>query len=242
MSALPDPRSGPGAGQSLSDALVERYLPLADRVARRYAYTAEPLEDLVQVARLGLIKAAQRWDPNRGTAFSSFAVPTMTGELRRYFRDRTWAIRPPRHLQELYLAVQCVREQLWQEHGHEPTAHQVATWLERPVEDILEAIEAGDGYEPKSLDAPVHRDELAGATGHDLVADTHDEFERCETAVTLQQLSAALSARDREVLRLRFCEDLLQREIAERVGCSQMHVSRILRDALRRLQAIAEGS
>jgi RNA polymerase sigma-B factor len=224
------------------DELVERHLPLAEHVARRFRHTSEPLDDLVQVARLGLVNAARRWDPERGVAFSTFAVPTIMGELRRYFRDRAWLVRPPRGLQELYLAVQRCREQLWQELGREPTAGDVATRLDRPVEDVLDALAAADAYHPASLDAPVREGELDGATGQDFLVDERPDLHEGENRVAIEQLAADLDERDREVIRLRFTEDLLQRQIAERVGCSQMHVSRILRAALRRMQETAVTS
>ena len=218
--------------------LVDRHLGLADSLARRYRYTSEPIDDLVQVARLGLVKAAHRWDPTRGVAFSTFAVPTILGELRRHFRDKTWVVRVPRDLQELYLAVQGERERLWQELGREPTADDVANRLERPVEDVVDALEAGHGYAPSSLDVPVG-EAHDGDTRQDFLEDPRDPFGASENALIIEQLSADLSERDREVFRLRFCEDLTQREIGARVGCSQMHVSRILREGMRRLQARA---
>jgi RNA polymerase sigma-B factor len=221
------------------DELVADHLGLAEHVARRFRHTSEPFDDLVQVARLGLVNAAKRWDPDRGVAFSTFAVPTIMGELRRYFRDRAWLIRPPRDTQELYLAVQRCREELWQELGREPTAGDVAGRLDKPVEEILDALAAADAYAPASLDAPVRNDEVDGATGQDFVADDRRDFEASEDHVAIEQLAAVLSERDREIIRLRFVEDLLQRQIAERVGCSQMHVSRILRDAVRRMQRVA---
>jgi RNA polymerase sigma-B factor len=233
--------TGRGAKWS-ADELVERHLALAEHVANRYRHTSEPLDDLVQVARLGLINAARRWDPERGVAFSSFAVPTILGELRRHFRDRTWMVRPPRGLQDLYLMVQRTREQLWQELAREPTAHDVATVLDRPVEDIVDALTAGDAYDPRSLDASIRADDQDGATGQDYLVDERHDLQDGENRVALEQLAADLSERDREVIRLRFTEDLLQREIAERVGCSQMHVSRILRDAIRRMQQLADIS
>jgi RNA polymerase sigma-B factor len=220
--------------------MIERYMPLADKIARRYSHTSEPLEDLVQVARLGLIKAVDRWDPHRGLAFTTFALPTITGELRRYFRDRTWTVRPPRDLQDLYLDVRRVRERLVHELGREPTARDVAAELGRTVEEILEALEAGEAHSPPSLDAPVSHDhEGAGQTWLDRVADARDDLDRSEKATALWQLGAVLDDRAWEVVRLRFHEDLVQREIAERVGCSQMHVSRILQDSLRRLRDAA---
>jgi RNA polymerase sigma-B factor len=220
--------------------LIQQYLPLADRLARRYMHTSEPLDDLRQVARLGLVKAADRWDPARGTAFSTFAVPTITGELRRYFRDRTWTVRPPRDLQDLYLDVQRVRHALATELGREPTARDVADRLARTTEEIVEALEAGDAHSPTSLDAPIPSAPEDGFSRLDALADGRPEIGRSEDRTALEQLGQVLSDRDWEVVRLRFQEDLLQREIAERVGVSQMQVSRILRDSLRRLRAAAD--
>jgi RNA polymerase sigma-B factor len=198
------------------------------------------MEDLVQVARLGLVKAVGRWDPHRGVAFSTFAVPTITGELRRHFRDRTWTVRPPRDLQDLYLAVQQVRQNLFHELRREPTAADVAERLGRTVEDVVEALEAGDAHTPRSLDSPVRSEDGDGHTWSDRVPEPRDEVARTEDATALWQLGAVLDDRAWEVVRLRFEEDLLQREIGERVGCSQMHVSRILRDSLVLLRAAAD--
>lgn len=227
-------------GNAARNRMVEENLPLADNLARRYGYTSEPLEDLVQVARLGLVKAVDRWDPHQGAAFSTFAVPTIIGELKRYFRDRSWTVRPPRDLQELYLATQRARETLWQELGREPTARDVAERLERTPEDVVEALEAGHAHSPSSLDTPVNSDEGDGVTRLDHVPDARDAVASAEEWTALRQLGMVLDDREWEVVRLRFQEDLLQREIAERVGCSQMHVSRILRDALVRLRVAAD--
>jgi RNA polymerase sigma-B factor len=222
--------------------MVEQYLPLADKLARRYLHTSEPFDDLMQVARLGLIKAVDRWDPDRGVAFSTFAVPTITGELRRYFRDRTWTIRPPRDLQQLYLDVQRVRQALATELGREPTARDVAERLRRTTEEIVEALQVGDACSAASLDAPLHDDHDDAYSRLDALPDQRQDTARAEERTALEQLGQVLSDRDWEVVRLRFQEDLLQREIAERVGVSQMQVSRILRDAIRRLQAAADAT
>jgi RNA polymerase sigma-B factor len=219
--------------------MIERYMPLADKIARRYSHTSEPLEDLMQVARLGLINAVDRWDPDRGLAFSTFAIPTITGEVRRYFRDRTWAVRPPRDVQDLYLDVHRMRDTLVHDLGREPTANDVAAELGRSVEEILEALQAGDAHSPPSLDSPVRNDEEAGQTLLDRLPDGRNDLDRSEKATALGQLGAVLDDRAWEVVRLRFQEDLLQREIGERVGCSQMHVSRILRESLACLRAAA---
>jgi RNA polymerase sigma-B factor len=222
--------------------MVERHLPLADRLARRYMHTSEPLDDLTQVARLGLVKAVGRWDPSRGTNFSTFAVPTILGELRRYFRDRTWTIRPPRDLQERYLDVQRLRQELATELGREPTARDVAERIGRTVEEVVEASTVGDAHSPASLDAPVGEDRDDAHSRIDVLQDCRRDIAHSEERTALEQLGTALSDRDREVVRLRFQEDLLQREIAERVGVSQMHVSRILQDALVRLRAAADDA
>jgi RNA polymerase sigma-B factor len=222
------------------DRMIERYLPLADGLARRYRRTTEPLDDLTQVARIGLVKAVDRWDPDRGYAFSTFAVPTITGELQRHFRDRTWAIRPPRDLQELYVRVQKTRASLSTAIGREPTARDIADAIGCDTEDVVEALAAGDAYAPRSLDAPVQTDDGNGVTGADLLADDDAAIGRSVDAAALLQLTEVLDDRSAEVVRLRFQEDLMQREIGERVGCSQMHVSRILRNALIRLREAAD--
>ena len=224
------------------ERMVERYLPLADSLARRYAHTSEPLDDLIQVARLGLLKAVDRWDPERGNAFSTFAVPTITGELRRYFRDRAWTVRPPRDLQERHLRVQRVRAALSTELGREPSAGDVAGAIGCELEDVVEALAVGDAYAPHSLDAPLNSDDEHGTTGTDQLADRRREIARSEDAIALWQLGNVLDARSREVIRLRFEEDLTQSEIGELVGCTQMHVSRILRDALRQLREAADDA
>jgi len=236
--------AAPLAGGARADdrrRMVERYLSLADKLARRYAYTSEPLDDLIQVARIGLLKAVDRWDPSRGTQFTTYAIPTITGELRRHFRGRTWTVRPPRDIQERYLDVQRAREGLWQELGCEPTARDVADRLGLTTEDVVEALQAGDAHSPTSLDSPLRTGEDDGCSRVDWLPDQRRDIARAETRIALAQLvDGVLDDREREVIRLRFEEDRIQRDIGERVGCSQMHVSRILQEALRRLQAAAE--
>jgi RNA polymerase sigma-B factor len=221
------------------EQLAERHLPLADKLALRYRHTSEPLDDLIQVARLGLINAAQRWDPERGVAFSTFAVPTILGELRRHFRDSTWTVRPPRHVQELGLELPQVRESLSQQLRREPSAMDIASHLDLRVEDVLEALMAKDGYKPDSLDAPVAVAHERGAVAQDWLVDERADYGESEARVLLSQLAADLDERERELLRLRFQEDLTQREIGDRLGCSQMHVSRMLRTVMERLTADA---
>jgi RNA polymerase sigma-B factor len=223
------------------DELVERHLSLARALAMRYRDRGEPVADLTQVAYLGLLKAVDRWDPDRGTAFSSFAVPTILGELRRYFRDKTWMVKTPRDVQELWLRIARARDELWQL-GHTPTANDVARHLDVSIEDVNDALMAGAGRAVDSLDEPLNTEPESGLTRLDRIADTRDEFDSADAAVTFAQLSETLDPRAREVLRLRYREDLLQWEIGERVGCSQMHVSRILRDSIATLRERIQGS
>jgi RNA polymerase sigma-B factor len=221
--------------------LIERYMPLARSLALRYRRASEPLDDLIQVASIGLVKAVDRWDPERGLAFSSYAVPTILGELRRYFRDSTWDVRPARDVQELCLAVEEARDELWLDLGRSPTVRDLAERVGRAPEEVMEALQASDGRSLRSLDAPVHEEEGGSASAGDLIGAADPEYERVEAGATLEQLTSILDDRAREILRLRFEEDMLQSEIAARVGCSQMHVSRILRSSLERLYTYGHG-
>ena len=223
------------------DELIERYMPLARSLALRYRRASEPLDDLVQVASVGLVKAVDRWDAERGLAFSSYAVPTILGELRRYFRDATWDVRPARDLQELCLSVEEARETLWCELGRSPTVADIAERVDRSPEEVIEALQATEGRSVRSLDAPVHEEEGTSASAGDLLGTEDPEFERVEAGATIDRMTGILDERAREILRLRFQEDMLQSEIAERVGCSQMHVSRIIRSSLERLYAYGKG-
>jgi RNA polymerase sigma-B factor len=220
------------------ETLIIRYLPLARRLALRYQRSTQPFEDLVQVASLGLVKAADRWDPDRGCAFSTFAVPTVLGDLRRHFRDTTWAVRPPRDLQERALAVEGARKRLAARLGREPTVRDFATHLRRSPDDVAEALQAIDGRVAGSLDAPVadEPETVGELCGHD-----DPGYRRVESGATVDQLLSILDRRAREVVRLRFADELIQREIADELGLSQMHVSRILRASLARLEAYLTG-
>src|SRR3954453_24184275 len=228
-----------GGDGNARTALIERYMPLARSLALRYRRASEPLDDLIQVASVGLVKAVDRWDPDRGLAFSSYAVPTILGELRRYFRDVTWDVRPARDMQELCLAVEEARDALWIDLGRSPTVTDLAAHLKRPPEEVLEALQATEGRSLRSLDAPVHEEEGDSASAGDLIGAYDPEYDRVEAGVTFERLSGVLDERAREILRLRFSEDLLQSEIAARVGCSQMHVSRIIRASLEKLYQYA---
>jgi RNA polymerase sigma-B factor len=221
------------------EALVERFLPLARQLARRYQRGAEPLDDLVQVASLGLLKAIDRFEPERPTAFSSFAVPTILGELKRHFRDRGWSVRVPRDLQELTVRVDRTAEELSRPLGRAPTPAEIAEHIGITTEQVLEAREAAGAYRAISLDRP-RDDEEEDAPAADWMGIEDPGFGRAEDAATVDRLMTVLSDREREVLRLRFDDDLTQSEIGERVGVSQMHVSRLIRQAVARLRAAAE--
>jgi RNA polymerase sigma-B factor len=228
--------------QSAREALVERLLPLARRMARRYRRSDEPLDDLVQVATLGLIKAIDRFDPGRETAFSSYAVPTMLGELKRYFRDNGWAVHVPRGMQERVMQVDNAVKDLARRMGRSPSAGEVADTLDLSVEQVLEAMEAAGAYDAVSLESYRFGDEGDGETYAESIGVEDGRYELVEYGATIAPTLAALPARDRIVLHLRFVEDLTQAEIADRVGVSQMHVSRLIRRALERLRTVAERS
>ena len=221
------------------DALVERFLPLARQLARRYQRGGEPLDDLVQVASLGLLKAIDRFDPRRETAFSSFAVPTILGELKRHFRDKGWSVRVPRDLQELAVKVDRVGDQMSRELGRAPTPAEIAETIGVSAEQVLEAREAAGAYRAVSLDRPRDDDEDGEGGMAEAVGAEDPGFGVAEDAATVERLMRVLSDREREVLRLRFAEDLTQAEIGTRIGVSQMHVSRIIRQAIARLREAA---
>jgi RNA polymerase sigma-B factor len=221
------------------EALVERFLPLARQLARRYQRAGEPLDDLIQVGSLGLLKAIERFDPARETAFSSFAVPTILGELKRHFRDKGWLVRVPRDLQELAVKVDRVGDDMSRELGRAPTTDEMAERVGVAPEQVLEAREAAGAYRAVSLDRPRSEDEegeLVDAFG----AEDHG-YARAEDAATVERLMRVLTEREREVLRLRFEEDLTQSEIGRLVGVSQMHVSRLIRQSIARLRVASEG-
>jgi RNA polymerase sigma-B factor len=230
-----------GATQAPEDRewLVERYLPLARHVAARYRGGSEPIEDLEQVASLALVKAIDRFDPSRGTSFSSYAVPTISGELRRHFRDHTWALRVPRDLQELAVKVGKAEGRLQLELGRAPTATELADHLDCSVEELLEARDAAGANRMSSLDAPVTSDDAEGASLADILGTDDERLEQVERTLAVDSALESLDARGREILRLRFHEELTQAAIGERVGLSQMHVSRLIRQALETLRAAA---
>jgi RNA polymerase sigma-B factor len=220
------------------EELVLRFLPLARQLASRYRHAGESLDDLVQVASLGLLKAIDRYDPDRGEGFARYAVPTMLGELKRHFRDKGWSVHVPRATQELALKVSDALGSLPSRLGRAPRPRDVAEAIGVPVEDVLEAMEAATVYEAASLDAPRRGAGDEGSwTYADSLAEEDRGFELVELGETLRGSLAALPPRERLILRLRFERDMTQAEIAERVGVSQMHVSRLLRRSLDRLSA-----
>ena len=224
------------------EELCERFLPLARDLALRYTYTDEPLDDLVQVASLGLIKAIDRFEPGRGTKFTSYAAPTILGELKRHFRDKGWSLHVPRDLQERTLAVSRATETLSKELGRSPKVREVAEHLSCSVEQVLEAQEAAASYEAASLDAPAGRDDEESASLIDLLGGEDSSYDLVEDRQAIASTWASLPAVERQVLELRFMHDLTQREIGEQIGYSQMHVSRLLRRALSRLETAATAA
>jgi RNA polymerase sigma-B factor len=210
---------------------VRRYLPLARSLAHRYRYSGEPMEDLEQVASVGLLNAIDRFDPGRGVAFSSFAVPTILGELRRYFRDRTWTLRAPRDLQELTVRIEGARDELTSSLGRQPTIAELSERLGVSEERILQALELVLAFHTVPLDGRGPSDEEADTPGR-----IDDGFARAEDRAVLAPLLGKLSARDAEIVLLRFREDLTQDDIARLVGVSQMQVSRVLSRSLSKLR------
>jgi RNA polymerase sigma-B factor len=222
--------------------LVERFLPLARELALRYSYTDEPFDDLLQVASLGLIKAIDRFEPGRGTKFTSYAAPTILGELKRHFRDKGWALHVPRDLQERTLAVSRETERLSKELGRSPTVKEIAAGLGCSVEQVLEASEASGAYEAASLDAPTARDDGESASLVEMLGGDDSAYGLVESRDAIASTWRALPEVEQQVLKLRFVDDLTQREIGERIGYSQMHVSRLLRRALKRLETAAAAA
>ena len=219
--------------------LIERYLPLARSLARRYDRRGESYDDLVQVASLGLVKAIDRFESERGLSFSSYAVPTMLGELRRYFRDSRWALHVPREMQERVLQVNAAVERLSGELGVSPSPRQIAAELKMPVEKVLEAFAANTAYETVSFDTPLGASDDGSQTVATGLGTEDARLELIEDRATIGPALSALPERERLILRLRFVEDLTQVEIADRIGVSQMHVSRLIRRALERVRVMA---
>ena len=226
-------RAGDAAARA---ALVARFLPLARHLANRYRERSE-YDDLVQVASYALVKAIDRYDPERGLAFSSFAVPTILGELKRHFRDHGWTVRVPRELQERSLEVRRTSDRLSARLGRSPTPAEIAFVIDSSAEQVVEALQTASALRPDRLDAPIEAgDDEREPAG---VAVEENGYARAEASATLKPLLARLTPRERTILRLRFEEDLTQSEIGAQLGISQMHVSRTLRKTIARLQQLA---
>ncbi|MBO0849899.1 MAG: SigB/SigF/SigG family RNA polymerase sigma factor [Pseudonocardia sp.] len=226
--------------ESLRERLVTGYLPVAQHIARRFAHRGEPLEDLVQVATVGLINAVDRFQPNRGSDFFSFAVPTISGEVRRHFRDQGWSMRVPRRLKDLHVSINAAISELSQRLGRAPRPSELAERLGLPTNEVLEGLEAAQAYRGASLDEMLSSDE-SGTTLGDLLGEADAELERVDYRQSLEPLLAELPDRERTILMLRFFGNMTQTQIAERVGVSQMHVSRLLSQTLDRLHDRLEG-
>jgi RNA polymerase sigma-B factor len=219
---------------NLRDRAIEAWMPLARHLANRYAGRGEPADDLHQVAVLGLIKAVDRFDAERGIEFAGFAIPTIVGELKRHFRDRTWSVRVPRRLQELRLAITGANSDLTHTLGRAPTVADIAAHLGISEEDVLEGLEGARAYNSTSLSTPANAD--GSMSLGDTLGGEDSAFELAELRIALGPAVAALDEREQKIISLRFYGNLTQSEIAEQIGVSQMHVSRLLARALAKLR------
>lgn len=223
------------------DLICQRCLPLADHIARRYRNRGEAHEDLVQAARVGLVNALNRFDIDNGTEFLSFAVPTMMGEVRRHFRDHAWAVKVPRTVKDLQMRVNKATATLAQGLNRAPTATEIAEHLGVDREQVVQAAIAGSNYSTLSTDIPAMRDDDSASIGDGFGSDDAG-YEKVLDVETVRPLIAALPDKQREVLTLRFFEDMTQSQIAAQIGCSQMHVSRLLAKALEALRSQVKES
>jgi RNA polymerase sigma-B factor len=221
------------------EQLIEHFMPLARHLARRYDQRGEPLEDLEQVASLGLLKAIDRFDPDRDMRFSSYAVPTILGELKRYFRDASWALHVTRGVQERLIEVTQAMDYLAAEIGRSPSSQEIAGYLNHSVDEVIEAQQAGAVRDTASLSAPTSSDEDNLLTLGDSFGEIDPGYAMVENTAGMTRAMRMLPERERAVLLLRFYADLTQSEIAERLGISQMHVSRLIRHALEWVREVA---
>ncbi len=225
--------------QILSDVVLDQ-MPLARSTALRYRDRGEPVDDLIQVASMGLVLAVQRYRPGHGVSFAAYAVPTMTGELRRYFRDHGWGVRPPRRVQELRPRVVGATEELTHELGRVPTVPEIAERLEVGDADVLETQHATGSYTHTSLDAPVRADGSAAPLAETL-GSPDERIETVVDRVSVRPLLTSLSSRDQRILFLRYFDGCTQQQIADRIGVTQMQVSRLLSQSMRQLRSMAEA-
>jgi RNA polymerase sigma-B factor len=218
--------------QQARDALVERYLPMARRLARRYRSANEPFDDLFQVASLGLVAAIDRFDPQRGVSFPSYAIPTILGELKRHFRNTGWAVHLPRGAQEMALRVERASHEIFERWGREPTVTQLAQYLEASPEEVLDGLEAGTGHYATSLDEPIrHADPQDAGSLMDTIGSDDEGYGTVEATASFASAVTRLPYLERRALTLRLSAGMKQKEIARELGCSQMQVSRLLRRA-----------
>ena len=222
------------------DELIERFLPLARKLARRYAQSSEPYEDLVQVASLGLVKAVERFDAHRGFAFMSFAVPTIVGELKRHFRDRAWALHVDRGAQERARRIADAQLQISAQTGRPARIDELGQYLELSQEEVLDGLQTAEAYDAISLDAPLAGREEELSSRAETLGEQDERFELIDVQTTIFAAARHLPKREREILYLRFGEDLTQSQIAGRLGISQMQVSRLLRRSLQRLRELTD--
>jgi len=231
LTAMP---AGHPSRSDLRDKALEAWLPMARRLAHRYTGRGEPIDDLFQVATVGLIKAIDRFEPNRGVDFAAFAIPTIVGELKRHFRDRTWAIRVPRRLQEMRLAITGASQTLSHTLGRSPTIADIAGFLGVSEEAVVEGLEGARAYNTTSLSTPVSAEDPTELG--DTIGTLDHGYEEIEARIALAPALATLTTREQQILALRFYGNLTQSQIADRIGISQMHVSRLITRALARLR------
>jgi RNA polymerase sigma-B factor len=222
--------------EKLREELVRGFLPVAQHIARRFSNRGEPLDDLIQVATVGLINAIDRYSPDRGSDFFSFAVPTISGEVRRHFRDLGWSMRVPRRLKDLHVSINGAVSELSQSLGRAPKPSEIAEHLGAPVSEVLEGLEASEAYRSSSLDEMLSS-EQGSATVGELVGAADAELDRVDFRQALRPVLAELAERERTIVLLRFFGNMTQTQIADRVGISQMHVSRLLAQTLDRLRS-----
>lgn len=234
--------SGSDAGRSAArDELLALHMPLVEHCARRFRNRGEPYEDLVQVGSIGLIKAVDRFDTERGVEFSTYATPTIIGEIKRYFRDKGWAIRVPRRLQELRMQITAATADLTQSLGRSPTPREIADSIGCSVEEIVEGLESSNAYATLSLDAGNDESEDGGPSMLDAIGIADEGLERVEIRESVKPLLEGLPEREKRILLLRFFKNMTQSQIAEEIGVSQMHVSRLLTRTLDQLRASLES-
>jgi RNA polymerase sigma-B factor len=233
--------TGPVRRRECRDALVHLHLPLVDHCARRFRNRGEPFDDLVQVGTIGLLKSIDRFDPDRGVEFSTYATPTIIGEIKRYFRDKGWAIRVPRRLQEMRMMIGTATSELAQTLGRSPTPREIAEAIGVSVEEVMEGLESSNAYSTLSLDAGNDSEEGGGTSILDAIGEDDAALEHVEIRESIKPLLEQLPPREKQILMLRFFRGMTQSQIAAEIGVSQMHVSRLLTRTLEQLRESLNG-